>query len=306
MIPYLLRRLVRMVPLILGVTAIIFIILRVSGDPVTLFLPEEASPEQVEQLRRSLGLDKPVLEQYLIYLRDLLQGNFGESLRYRNQDVLGIVLERLPATLELTVASILVAVLISLPAGVLAAVYHNRWPDYLSSALAVLGRAMPNFWVGIMLILVFAVGLNWLPVSGRGDIRNLILPALTLGSSLAAILMRLMRTSMLEVLNLDYVRTARAKGVSSWSLLLKHALRNALIPYVTVLGLEIAGLMAGAVVTEQVFGWPGIGLLAIQAISSRDMAIVQAVVILSAVIVMVANLVVDLAYALIDSRIQYS
>lgn len=306
MIPFLVRRIARMIPVIFGVTVVIFVVLRMSGDPVSLFLPEEASPEQVEQLRRSLGLDRPILEQYVIFLRDVLQGDFGESLRYRNQDVLAIVLERLPATLELAAASILVAVLISLPAGVIAAVYRNRWPDYLSSTLAVLGRAMPNFWVGIMLILVFAVSLQWLPVSGRGDLRNLVLPALTLGTSLAAILMRLMRTSMLEVLSLDYVRTARAKGVRQRSLLLKHALRNALVSYVTVLGLEIAGLMAGSVVTEQVFGWPGIGLLVIQAISSRDMAIVQAVVILSAVIVMVANLVVDITYALIDSRIRYA
>ena len=306
MAAFLIRRILQMIPVILGVTLIIFFVLRVSGDPVVLFLPEDAPQEQVDQLRRSLGLDRPLWEQYAIFMGDLLQGDFGESLRYRNQDVLNVVLERLPATFELAAAAILVAILISLPGGVLAAVYRNRWPDHLSSVIAVLGRAMPNFWVGIMLILLFSVRYRWLPVSGRGGVENLVLPALALGTSLAAILMRLMRANMLEVLNLDYVRTARAKGVQPRSLMLKHALRNALIPYVTVLGLEIAGLIAGSVVTEQVFAWPGIGLLVIQAINSRDMAIVQAVVILSAIVVMVANLVVDIAYALIDPRIRYA
>lgn len=306
MIAFLIRRILQMIPVIFGVTVIIFVILRISGDPVVLFLPEDAPQEQVEQLRRSLGLDRPIWEQYIIFIQNLLQGDFGESLRYKNQDVLSIVLERLPATFELAAASIFVAILISLPGGVLAAIYRNKWPDYLSSVIAVLGRAMPNFWVGIMLILVFAVQFRWLPVSGRGGVENLILPALALGTSLAAILMRLMRTSMLEVLHLDYVRTARAKGVLPRGLIFKHAIRNALISYVTVLGLEIAGLLAGSVVTEQVFAWPGIGLLVIQAINSRDMAIVQAVVIVSAIVVMLANLIVDITYALIDPRIRYA
>lgn len=295
-----------MVPVLLGVTVIIFVLLRVSGDPVSLYLPEEATAQQVEELRRNLGLDKPLWQQYLIYVRDLARGDFGESIRFRNQDVAEIVLERLPATLELTVASIAVAILISLPAGIVGALNRNRWPDHLTSATAVLGRAMPNFWVGIMLILVFAVGLGWFPVSGRSGPMSLVLPALTLGSALAAILMRLMRTGMLEVMNLDYVRTARAKGVLPRRVIVKHVIRNALISYITVLGLEIAGLMAGSVVTEQVFSWPGIGLLAIQAINSRDMAVVQAIVIVSAVIVMIANLVTDMLYAAVDPRIRYS
>jgi peptide/nickel transport system permease protein len=295
-----------MVPVILGITLIVFVLVRLSGDPVVLLLPEDADPEQIVMLREALGLDRPVLVQYAIFMRDLLRGDFGDSLRYTGQAALPIVLERLPATLQLTTAALLVAVLISLPAGVVAAVYRGRWPDVLATGLAVLGQAMPNFWVGIMLIGVLSVTLGWFPVSGREGWNAIILPAVTLGTSLAALLTRLMRSSLLEVINLDYVRTARAKGQRPRTVLGKHALRNALLSYVTVLGLQLASLMAGAVVTEQVFAWPGIGLLAIQAINSRDMAVVQAVVVVAALIVMGANLLVDLLYALIDPRISYA
>jgi peptide/nickel transport system permease protein len=306
MLAYIVRRLLQMIPVIFGITLIVFVLLRVSGDPVTLMLPEDATTQQIEQLRESLGLDRPILEQYVIFLGNMLQGDFGRSIRYGNQPVLPIVLERLPATLQLTVAAMVVAVLISLPAGVIAALNRNRWPDYSATSFAILGEAMPNFWLGIMLILIFAVQLGWFPVSGRGGFSHLILPALTLGTALAALLTRLMRSSLLEVLGQDYVRTARAKGLQPRLVLLKHAMRNALLAYVTVLGLQVASLMAGAVVTEQVFAWPGIGLLAIQAINSRDMAVVQAVVIVASLIVMTANLLVDLLYAVIDPRIQYS
>ena len=295
-----------MVPILFGVVTIIFVLLRLSGDPVRLYLPEDASEQQVAQMRASLGLDRPIHVQYGIYIARLATGDLGESIRYRNQDVAGIVLERLPATLELAGASLLVAILISLPLGTLAALNRNRLPDLLSSAVAMLGRAMPNFWVGIMLILFFGIRLEWFPVSGRNGLASLVLPAVTLGASMAALLMRLVRSGMIEVMSQDYVRTAKAKGLPWRSVVVKHGLRNALIAYVTVLGLEIAGLMAGAVITEQVFAWPGIGRLAIQAINSLDMAIVQAVVILASVIVMVANLAVDLTYALIDPRIRYA
>ena len=306
MAAYIVRRLLQMIPVIVAITLIVFVLLRVTGDPVVLMLPEDAPREQIERLRRHLGLDRPIHEQYLIFMGQLLQGDFGQSIRYGNQPVLPIVLERLPATIQLAAAALLVAVLISFPAGVVAAVYRNRWPDYGATSFAVLGEAMPNFWLGIMLILVFAVGLGWFPVSGRGGIDHLVLPAMTLGTALAALLTRLMRSSLLEVLNQDYVRTARAKGLMSRIVFFKHAVRNALLSYVTVLGLYVASLMAGALVTEQVFAWPGIGLLAIQAIHSRDMAIVQAVVIVAALIVMTANLLVDVLYAVIDPRIHYS
>lgn len=306
MLAYLGRRVLQMVPILFGVVTIIFVLLRLSGDPVRLYLPEDASEQQVAQMRASLGLDRPIHVQYGIYIARLATGDLGESIRYRNQDVAGIVLERLPATLELAGASLLVAILISLPLGTLAALNRNRLPDLLSSAVAMLGRAMPNFWVGIMLILFFGIRLEWFPVSGRNGLASLVLPAVTLGASMAALLMRLVRSGMIEVMSQDYVRTAKAKGLPWRSVVVKHGLRNALIAYVTVLGLEIAGLMAGAVITEQVFAWPGIGRLAIQAINSLDMAIVQAVVILASVIVMVANLAVDLTYALIDPRIRYA
>lgn len=306
MTAYILRRLIQMVPVVLGITLIVFVLVRVSGDPVTLMLPEDAEQFQIDALREALGLDQPITTQYAIYMRDLLRGDFGTSLRYSGQDALPIVLERLPATLQLTLAALLVAVVISFPLGIIAAVYRNRWPDMSATSFAVLGQAMPNFWLGIMMILLFAVILGWLPVSGRSGLASFILPAITLGTSLAALLTRLMRSSLLEVLNQDYVRTATAKGLQRRLVLLKHAVRNALLSYVTVLGLQVATLMAGAVVTEQVFAWPGIGLLAIQAINSRDMPVIQGVVIVAALIVMSANLIVDILYALIDPRISYS
>ncbi len=306
MTAYILRRLLQMIPVVIGITLIVFVLVRISGDPVVLMLPEDAEQWQVEALREALGLDRPIPTQYVMYLRDLLRGDFGTSLRYTNQAALPIVLERLPATLQLTLAALVVAVVISFPLGIIAAVYRNRWPDVFSTSFAVLGQAMPNFWLGIMLILVFAVFLGWLPVSGRAGVASYVLPAITLGTALAALLTRLMRSSLLEVLNQDYVRTATAKGLQRRSVLLKHAVRNALLAYVTVLGLQVATLMAGAVVTEQVFAWPGIGLLAIQAINSRDMPIIQGVVVVAALIVMTANLAVDVLYALIDPRISYT
>jgi peptide/nickel transport system permease protein len=306
MTAYIARRLLQMVPVILGITLIVFVLVRLSGDPAVLLLPEDADAEQVATLRTALGLDRPIHVQYAIFIGNMLRGDFGTSLRYSGQAALPIVLERLPDTLQLTLAALAVALAISLPAGIIAALYRSRWPDIGATSLAVLGQAIPNFWLGIMLILLFSVHLGWFPVSGRGGIASLVLPALTLGTSLAALLTRLMRSSLLEILGLDFVRTAHAKGQHPRRVLTKHALRNALLSFVTVLGLQLASLMAGAVVTEQVFAWPGIGLLAIQAINSRDMAIIQAVVVVSALIVMTANLLVDLLYAHIDPRISYS
>ncbi len=306
MTTYVLRRLLQMVPVVLGITLIVFVLVRASGDPAIILLPEDATMEQVELLRRSLGLDRPVLEQYVIYLGNLARGDFGMSLRFQHQPAFAIVMERLPATLQLASAALLVALLVSLPAGILAALYRDRWPDRLASTFSAIGEAMPNFWLGIMLILLFAVQLRAFPVSGQGSLAHLVLPAVTLGTGLAALLTRLMRSSLLEVLSQDYVRTATAKGLKWRTVLGKHALRNGLLAYVTVLGLQVASLMAGAVVTEQVFAWPGIGLLAIQAINSRDMAIIQTVVIVASLVVMFANLLVDVLYSLIDPRIQYA
>lgn len=306
MLSYITRRLIGMLPVIFGITLIVFVLLRVSGDPVSLMLGEDSTPEQVEQLRSSLGLDRPIYEQYLIFMAGIAQGDFGESIRYTNQPALQVVLERLPATLQLGLAALLIAIGISLPAGIIAALNRNRFLDHCVSFMAVLGQAMPNFWLGIMLILIFSVTLGWTPVSGRESFTAVILPAITLGASLAAILMRLLRSSLLEVLGQDYIRTGRAKGLPGRTVLSKHALRNALLAYITIIGLQLASLMAGAVVTEQVFAWPGIGQLAVQAVNSRDMAVVQAIVIIAALIVMLANLIVDVLYSVIDPRIQYA
>lgn len=294
-----------MVPVLLLITVIVFLLLRLAGDPVALLASEDSSPEQIAAIRADLGLDKPVWTQYRIYISGVVQGDWGTSLRYRGVPILTLVGERLPATLQLAAAALLVALLISLPLGVLAATQRGGWIDQVVSAFSVLGEAMPGFWLGIMLALTFAVHLNWLPASGHGTAAHLILPAVTLGTSLAALLTRLMRSSMIEALGQDYIRTATAKGLARSVVVLRHALRNSLLSYVTLIGLQIATLMAGAVVTEQVFAWPGIGLLTVQAVNARDMAVVQAVVLLSATIVMVSNLLVDIAYGLIDPRIQY-
>ena len=306
MIRYVLHRLLHMVPVLIGVTVIVFFVVRVSGDPVALMLPEDATQEQVEQLTRALGLDRPLPEQYLRYLVGLTRVEFGVSLRYPNRSALAVTLERLPATLQLSAAALLVALAIAIPAGIAAATHRNRWPDRLASSLSVLGEALPSFWLGIMLIMLFSVQLGWLPVSGRGGLAHLVLPAVTLGLGLAALLTRLMRSSLIQALDEDYVRTATAKGVPRRQVVTKHALRTALLPFVTVLGLQFASLLAGAVVTEHVFAWPGIGRLAIQAIHTRDMAIIQAVVMVAAIVVMVANLVIDVAYTVIDPRIEYA
>lgn len=309
MIPFILRRLIQVIPSLLLITLFVFVVLRMSGDPLMFMYGEELdymSAEHIQTLRANMGLDRHVIVQYFYYLKDLLSGDFGRSLIYQNQPALKLVLGRLPATLELAGASLLVGVLISLPAGIIAAVRHNRWQDQLAGFYAILGQALPNFWLGIMLILFVSVELGWLPVSGRGGVQHVILPAIALGTSMAALLMRLMRSSLLDVLAADYVRTAHAKGLSGRTVLVRHAVRNAMIPYLTVLALSIASLLSGSVVTEQVFAWPGMGLLLIRAIDARDMSVVQTIVIFSALIVIIANLVVDVLYSILDPRIKYA
>ncbi|UHD43808.1 ABC transporter permease [Aureimonas altamirensis] len=305
MIGYIAWRVLQMIPVLFGITLIVFVLLRVSGDPVSLMLGEDATEAQITQLREAYGLDRPLYKQYLIYMGDLLTGDFGRSIRYNNQLALDVVLERLPATASLAGIALFFATVISLPAGIIAALYRRRIPDYVASFMSVLGQAMPNFWLGIMLILFFSIGLGWFPVSGRDHSLAVVLPGLALGASLAAVLTRLLRSSLIEVMNQDYIRTARAKGIGPTAVTMRHGMRNAILSYLTVIGLEASSLMAGAVVTEQVFAWPGIGLLAIQAINSRDMAVVQTIVILAAVIVMMINLLVDVLYSLIDPRIQH-
>lgn len=276
-----------------------------AGDPVALMLPEDASEADREALREALGLNKPFLVQFVTFLGNLITGNFGTSFRY-NQEALPLVLERLPATFELATASMIVAIIIAIPLGVYSARKRNGFVDIFITGGSVLGKAMPNFWLGIMLILLLAVNYQVFPVSGRGTIAHLILPAITLGTGIAAEMTRLIRSSMLEILNQDYIRTAKSKGVSDSKVVFVHAFRNSLIPVVTIMGLQISSLVSGALITETVFSWPGLGLLLVQAVNGRDMAIVQAAVFVIAVLVIVINLLTDLIYRLLDPRINYS
>lgn len=276
-----------------------------AGDPVALMLPEDASESDREALRTALGLNDPFFIQYIRFLIDLGQGNFGTSFRY-NQAALPLVLERLPATLELAAASMVIATLMAIPLGIYSARKQNSLVDLFITGGSVLGKAMPNFWLGILLILLFAVNTQVFPVSGRGTLMHLILPAITLGTGIAAEMTRLIRSSMLEILNQDYIRTAKSKGVSNSILVYKHAFRNSLIPVVTIMGLQISHLVSGALITESVFSWPGLGQLLVQAVNGRDMAVVQAAVFIIAVLVIIVTLITDIIYRLLDPRIHYS
>lgn len=304
MIKFLLSRVLQMIPPLFGLTIILFVLLRIGGDPVAHLVDPEASVEEVAKVRAAYGFDRPYHEQYLRQLGMILTGDFGESFRFRSP-AMPLVLERLPATLELALASMLVALIIAIPAGLLSAIYQNSLLDLFVTVGSTLGRAMPNFWIGIMLILFFSVQLRWLPVSGRDEATSIVLPAITLGSSIATALARVLRSSMLEVLRQEYIVTARAKGVSRLMVIIRHALRNALIPFVTVFGLQMAWLLGGAVIVENVFAWPGMGRLILASVQVRDLAVVQAGVFVFALVVMLTNLLVDLSYAVIDPRIRF-
>lgn len=300
---YAIRRLLQTIPVLFIIVAIVFILMYVSGDPVILLLPENATEEDIMVLRKALNLDKPFYVQFLTYLGNVVQGDFGNSFRY-NQDALGLVLERLPATLELAGASIVVAVLLAVPFGILSATRRNSVLDYLVTTTTVLGKAMPNFWLGIMLVLFFSITLQWFPVSGSGTFKHLVLPAVTLGASSAAYIARLTRSSMLEALSQDYIRTAKSKGLRHWKVVYKHALRNAMVPIVTIIILQLGGLVGGALVTEVIFAWPGLGQLLVQSIHARDMSVVQAAIFVISVMVIVLNLISDLLVGLLDPRIK--
>lgn len=302
---YLLRRILQIIPVLFIISFIVFCLVFVAGDPVALMLPEDASQEDIENLREALGLDKPFLVQYVTYMMGLIQGDFGESFRY-NQSALPLVLERLPATIELAIAAMVVAVVISIPLGIWSATKQNSPLDLLATGGSVLGKAMPNFWLGIMLILLFSVTLKWFPVSGRESFSHLILPAITLGTGIAAEMTRLIRSSMIEILSQDYVRTAKSKGLRDFFVIYKHAFRNSLIPVVTITALQTSTLVGGTLITETVFSWPGLGQLLIQAVNTRDMAIVQASVFVIAFSVIIMNLVADILYRLLDPRIKYN
>jgi peptide/nickel transport system permease protein len=305
MIKFLLKRILEFIPVLLIISFIVFSLVFVAGNPVALMLPEDASQEDIEQLTIALGLDQPFIVQYGKYMLGLVQGDFGKSFRY-NTDALPLVLERLPATLELAAASMIIAIIIAIPLGVWSATKKNSSLDLLATGGAVIGKAMPNFWLGIMLILLFSVTLGWFPVSGRGTIGHLILPAITLGTGIAAEMTRLIRSSMVEILSQDYVRTAKSKGLRDFFVVYKHAFRNSLIPVVTITALQTSTLVGGALITETVFSWPGLGQLLIQAVNTRDMAIVQASVFIIAILVIFMNLLADVIYRILDPRIKYS
>ena len=305
MTAYVVRRLLHAVVVVIAVSMLVFALLHLGGDPTTSLLPLEATAADIARTRELFGLDRPLPEQYARFVERAIQGDFGKSFRHR-QDAMSIVLERLPASLQLSGAALLVSLLVAIPAGVVAAVHRGSWADRLTMLVAAFGQSMPSFWLGLMLILIVAVNLRWLPGSGAGDARYLVLPAVTLGLPMAAITARLLRSSLLEVLGKDYVRTARAKGLAERAVLWRHAARNAAIPVVTILGLQIGSLLSGAIITETVFGYPGMGLLTIQAITGRDFPVVRAFVLGFTTLIVLINLLVDLLYARLDPRIRYS
>jgi len=303
MLQYTLRKLLHTGLVALGVVTLVFIALRASGDPAATMLPGDASVEELTALRRELGLDRPLHIQYARFLAGAVTGDFGTSFRHQ-QPALPLVLERLPATMELAFAALALAVAAALPLGIVAALRRGRLADVLAMGFAVVGQATPYFWMGIMLILVVSVELGWLPTSGRGGWEHIVLPAITLGTHFAASLARLTRTSMLEVLGQNYVTTARAKGLAERRVILVHALKNAAVPVVTLIGLQFGTLLGGAVVTETIFAWPGVGRLAVQSIFVRDYPVVQAGVLVLALTFVAINLFVDLLYGYRDPRIR--
>jgi peptide/nickel transport system permease protein len=303
MTAYLLRRLAQSVLVLLGVSFVVFFILYLTGDPALVLLPPDANAEDVRKFREAMGFNDPFIVQYGRFLGGALRGNFGESVRH-GEPAFDLVLERLPATFELSGAALLVALLLAVPAGVVSAVRRNTPIDYVSTVVALLGQSMPTFWLGIMLILIFSVQFNLLPSSGRGGLEHLVLPAITLGLFTTARITRLTRSGMLEVLNQDYIRTARAKGVGGRPIIWKHALKNAAIPIVTIVGIELGTLLGGSVITETIFAWPGVGRLSVQAIYNRDYPVVQAAVFLLSSTFVFVNLVVDLLYTYLDPRIR--
>ena len=304
MLSYLVWRSLQSLLLLWLVTVVVFGLLHLTpGDPASLMLGEQATPEQIRDLRHALGLDEPLISQYARFLNHAIRGDFGTSIRAQ-RPALEVVLERLPATLLLAAGAFIFAVSLGMPIGVLSAVKRLSLWDHGSMALALMGQSMPVFWLGLMLIIVFSVHLRWFPVSGAGGPQHLVLPAVTLGTFLIGLIIRLTRSSMLDVLGQDYVRTARAKGLAERAVIVRHALRNALIPVVTLLGLQLGILLGGAVITETVFAWPGVGMMTVTAINQRDYPVVQCAVFVSAVLVVSINWAVDVLYHFLDPRIR--
>lgn len=300
---YIGRRLLEVIPTLFLIVTIVFFLVYIVGDPVTLMLGENATPEQVKAIRDSMGLNDPLLVQYWNYITHAFVGDFGDSYQYR-EPAMAIVLERLPLTLTLAVGSIILALVIAIPLGVWAATHRGGVIDNVVSSLSVLAKAMPNFWLGIMLILLFAVTLSWFPVSGSGTWAHLVLPVITLGTGTAAEITRLVRSSMVEILSQDYVRTAHGKGLRESIVVFKHALSNAFIPVASITVLQFSTLLGGALVTEAVFAWPGLGQLLVKSVTQRDMPVVQAAVFVIALMVIALSILSDISFKLVDRRIK--
>ncbi len=306
MTQFLIRRTLQVIPITLGIITLIFSLIHlIPGDPAVQIAGENARPQDILQIRHQLGLDKPLLTQYVNYVGGLLHGDLGRSFR-TDTKVSTQIRQRYPATLELAFGGMVVALLVAFPLGIASAIYRNSWIDNVARFFALIGVSMPSFWFGPLLIILFAIQLPWFPVSGReAGFRSIVLPSLTMGLALSAILTRMIRVSLAEELGQLYVTTARAKGVSRFKTVFVHALRNALIPVITIVGLQFGSLLTGAIITEQIFSWPGLGRLLIQSITSRDYPQVQASILVIALTYIIVNLLTDLVYGFIDPRISY-
>jgi ABC-type dipeptide/oligopeptide/nickel transport system permease component len=302
---YLARRALGALWALIGVAVVVFLILHMTGDPASVMMPPEATKAEIEAFRHEQGFDRPLVVQFAWFAASAAHGDLGVSLRHQEL-AMALALQRLPATALLAGSAFLIVLFVGVPAGVLSALRPRTWVDYLARVIALIGQSAPTYWIGLMLILFFAVRLGWFPASGIGDWHNLILPAATLGFFSTAKIMRLTRAAMLDVLAADYLRTARAKGLTFPRVTLWHGLRNALLPIVTQLGVELGTLLSGAIITETVFAWPGVGRLAVQAVFERDFPVVEAVVLIAATTFVLLNLVVDLLYAVLDPRIRYA
>jgi len=303
MTKYIGKRFLQSIIAIWGITLIVFLVLNVAGDPITLMLPPTASFEEMEALRQKLGYNDPLIVQYWRFLSNALRGDFGQSYNY-NEPALSVVLERVPATVTLAVTAFIISLLIGIPTGILSAVKRNSVLDTMIRSFALLGQCVPAFWLGIMLMLFFSVKLKWLPTSGFQSWNALILPSLTLGLFSAATITRMLRSNMIEIMGKEYIDTARAKGLQNTIVIMKHAFKNALSTILTVMGLQIAGLLGGAVITETVFAWPGIGRLLVQSINNSDFMVVEVIVIIMATSFVVVNFIVDILYCIINPRIK--
>lgn len=301
---YIIKRVLQALITILGVTIVVFLLIRITGDPVSAMMPPEATKEEYEVMRQFLGLDRPIHIQYWTYLMGILKGDFGESIRF-NEPALDVFLMKFPNTLQLATAAMAISILIGVPLGIMSAVKVGSWFDSVGKVFALMGQAIPVFWLGLMLILVLSVQLELLPVSGMGGWQNLVMPAFTLGWGFSAALLRLTRSAMLDVMDNEYIKMARTVGVPEMSIIFKQALKNALIPIVTLGTMNFIFLISGTVITETIFAWPGVGRLVVESITARDFPMIQMAVLIFAFIFVFANLFLDILYAFLDPRIRY-